>query len=58
MFWIAFFVLVITNVIYCFMGSAEVQDWNEPLTSKENQEPDTANGSTPSGELKNYKTTL
>ncbi|KAI5719400.1 hypothetical protein M8J76_009691 [Diaphorina citri] len=34
-FWTAFFVMLITNIIYCFMGSGEIQDWNEPLLMKE-----------------------
>uniref|UniRef100_A0A8D8ZMV9 Inorganic phosphate cotransporter n=1 Tax=Cacopsylla melanoneura TaxID=428564 RepID=A0A8D8ZMV9_9HEMI len=38
-FWIAFFVLTSTNLIYCFMGSGDVQEWNEPLSMKEKKEP-------------------
>ncbi|XP_026677603.1 putative inorganic phosphate cotransporter isoform X3 [Diaphorina citri] len=34
-FWTAFFVMLITNIIYCFMGSGEIQEWNEPLLMKE-----------------------
>lgn len=29
-FWISFAVIMLTNVAYVFMGSGQVQPWNEP----------------------------
>lgn len=31
-FWIAVVVLVVTNIVYLFLGSGEAQPWNDPLT--------------------------
>lgn len=29
MFWITFYILIVTNIVYFVLGSAEVQPWNE-----------------------------
>ncbi|KAG8308157.1 hypothetical protein J6590_002241 [Homalodisca vitripennis] len=38
-FWIAVIVLVSTNVVYLLVGSAEVQEWNDPLALEDGRKP-------------------
>lgn len=51
-FWIAVLVLSVTNIIYVIMGSAEVQPWNNPSISRqqEDQENGKCNQSPPEGD--------
>jgi hypothetical protein len=34
-FWIVFGVFIVTNLLFIFMGSGELQPWNNPLTMKQ-----------------------
>lgn len=34
-FWIAFYILLVTNIVYFILGSGEVQPWNEETSSSE-----------------------
>ncbi|XP_065204133.1 putative inorganic phosphate cotransporter [Planococcus citri] len=34
-FWIAFYVLIVTNIVYFILGSGEVQPWNEEASSSD-----------------------
>lgn len=36
-FWITFSVIIVTNILYVVMGSGEVQPWNGPETSTEEE---------------------
>lgn len=53
MFWIAVIILVFTNVIYLFLGSAEVQPWNNPVSDEKPLK--SANGSTTKVESAKFK---
>lgn len=36
-FWITFIVIIITNIAYIFMGSGEVQSWNDVLLATDEE---------------------
>jgi ACS family sodium-dependent inorganic phosphate cotransporter len=37
-FWIVFGVFLVSNLLFIFMGSGELQPWNNPLTMKQGTE--------------------